>query len=48
MCCSDYPHSEGTAQPLPDYRGAGRHGIEPEEHGEFFAGNMEFLLGRRP
>ncbi|CAN5435937.1 hypothetical protein BH18ACT1_BH18ACT1_06610 [soil metagenome] len=23
MCCSDYPHSEGTATPVDDYRGVG-------------------------
>ena len=47
MCCSDYPHSEGTAQPLADYRTAGRHGMEPEAAGDFFSGNMAFLLGRQ-
>jgi hypothetical protein len=46
MCCSDYPHSEGTAQPLADYRAGGRHGMEPEGAGDFFSGNMAFLLGR--
>ncbi|UCE85869.1 MAG: hypothetical protein JSU66_16330 [Deltaproteobacteria bacterium] len=46
MCCSDYPHSEGTAQPLPDYRAPGRHGIAPEEQPGFFSSNADFLLGR--
>ena len=23
MCCSDYPHSEGTARPLADYAAPG-------------------------
>jgi predicted TIM-barrel fold metal-dependent hydrolase len=46
MCCSDYPHSEGSARPLADYRASGRHGIGPEDQAGFFAGNMELLLGR--
>ena len=46
MCCSDYPHSEGTAKPIPDYRAPGRHGFGPEDDAEFFSRNMEFLLGR--
>ena len=25
MCCSDYPNSEGTAEPLSDYAAGGRH-----------------------
>ena len=48
MCCSDYPHSEGTAQPLRDYLAPGRHGIAPEDHPNFFADNMELLLGQSP
>ena len=37
MCCSDYPHSEGTATPLEDYatsrRPAGRRaGLLPRQH----------------
>jgi len=46
MACSDYPHSEGTAQPLPDYRAPGRHGVDPEEQPGLFFDNMAFLLGR--
>ena len=46
MCCSDYPHSEGTAQPLPDYLAPGRHGIGPEDHASFFSENVDLLLGR--
>jgi len=46
MCCSDYPHSEGTAQPIEDYRAPGRHGLGPEDHPALFADNMAFLLGR--
>lgn len=45
MCCSDYPHSEGTATPLADYAAFGL------ERGAataaaFFAGNADFLLRR--
>ena len=46
MCCSDYPHSEGTASPLDDYRAPGKHGIGPEDDPALFADNMAFLLGR--
>jgi predicted TIM-barrel fold metal-dependent hydrolase len=46
MCCSDYPHSEGSAQPLPDYASSGRHAITPDDQPAFFADNMAFLLGR--
>jgi predicted TIM-barrel fold metal-dependent hydrolase len=46
MCCSDYPHSEGTAHPIADYGAAGKHGIEPAERPEFFVDNMAFLLQR--
>ncbi|HEM47359.1 MAG TPA: hypothetical protein ENO23_09995 [Alphaproteobacteria bacterium] len=46
MCCSDYPHSEGTATPLADYRAPGRHGIAPDDHAGFFGGNVAGLLGR--
>ncbi|MCV7258023.1 amidohydrolase family protein [Mycobacterium shimoidei] len=41
MCCSDYPHSEGTAHPLDDYRGMGC--VAPEMPG-FFHTNIESLL----
>jgi hypothetical protein len=45
MACSDYPHSEGTAAPLPDYA-AGRHGTEPARAPGLFERNAAFLLGR--
>jgi len=45
MACSDYPHSEGTAQPLADYA-AGRHGCEPSLAPGLFERNAAFLLGR--
>jgi predicted TIM-barrel fold metal-dependent hydrolase len=44
MCCSDYPHSEGTATPLADYA---TFGLAPaRERRPFFSGNIEFLLRR--
>jgi hypothetical protein len=43
MCCSDYPHSEGTATPIDDYRVAGS---EPDAQPGLFAGNIDFLLHR--
>jgi predicted TIM-barrel fold metal-dependent hydrolase len=46
MCCSDYPHSEGTATPLDDYRAPHRHGIAPEAAPRLFRENVEFLLRR--
>ncbi len=45
MACSDYPHSEGTAQPLADYA-AGRFGTGPEQAPGLFERNAAFLLGR--
>jgi hypothetical protein len=42
MCCSDYPHSEGTASPLPDYE---RAGCDVASAPGLFADNVEFLLG---
>jgi len=45
MACSDFPHSEGTVRPVPDYAAPGRHGIAPDDHAGFFADNMDFLLG---
>jgi predicted TIM-barrel fold metal-dependent hydrolase len=41
MCCSDYPHSEGTATPLEDYRAVG---VEPERDEGLFHDNAAFLL----
>jgi predicted TIM-barrel fold metal-dependent hydrolase len=46
MCCSDYPHSEGTATPIDDYRAPARHGIEPDVAPRLFHENVEFLLRR--
>jgi hypothetical protein len=43
MCCSDYPHSEGTADPLADYRTVG---CDPDDTGTagLFAANLEALV----
>lgn len=41
MCCSDYPHSEGTATPLADYE---RAGCDPAQHPGLFGDNARFLL----
>jgi predicted TIM-barrel fold metal-dependent hydrolase len=43
MCCSDFPHSEGTAQPVQDYE---RTGCVPADQPGLFADNVSFLLGR--
>jgi predicted TIM-barrel fold metal-dependent hydrolase len=43
MCCSDYPHSEGTAHPLDDYA-AGKLGLRPAEARGLFHDNAAFLL----
>lgn len=40
MCCSDYPHSEGTATPVADYRGI------LDAHPGLRGDNAAFLLGR--
>jgi len=42
MCCSDYPHSEGTATPIDDYE---RSGTPVAEHPGLFGANAELLLG---
>ncbi|HTZ08790.1 MAG TPA: hypothetical protein VMB72_06950 [Acidimicrobiales bacterium] len=42
MCCSDFPHSEGTATPVQDYA---RAGCVPEEAGGLFHHNVATLLG---
>jgi predicted TIM-barrel fold metal-dependent hydrolase len=42
MCCSDYPHSEGTATPVEDYA---RAGSTPQDSSGLFAGNVKRLLG---
>jgi predicted TIM-barrel fold metal-dependent hydrolase len=41
MACSDYPHTEGTANPLADYQAVD---TRPDEHPDFFGANAEFLL----
>jgi hypothetical protein len=43
MCCSDYPHSEGTATPVLDYRAAAS---EPSAAPGLFHDNVAFLLRR--
>jgi predicted TIM-barrel fold metal-dependent hydrolase len=42
MCCSDYPHSEGTATPLEDYAGPG---CPSTDSPGFFHDNVGELLG---
>jgi hypothetical protein len=42
MLCSDYPHSEGTADPRRDYEARG---LTPESAPAFARGNCGFLLG---
>ena len=44
MCCSDYPHSEGTATPLADYAAPGRLAVRPAEAPGLFRDNAAFLL----
>lgn len=46
MCCSDYPHSEGTADPLGDYGRGHTYGLTPDAWPGLFSANAEFLLGR--
>lgn len=46
MCCSDYPHSEGTAEPLDDYRSASDGRCVPEDAPGLFADNVNWLLRR--
>jgi len=41
MCCSDYPHSEGTATPLADYA---RSACSPDQAGGLFHDNVTTLL----
>ena len=43
MCCSDYPHSEGTASPLADYD---RAGCDPDDMRGLFSDNIQLLLSR--
>jgi predicted TIM-barrel fold metal-dependent hydrolase len=42
MCCSDYPHSEGSATPMEDYA---RGGGSPENAPGLFHDNVTHLLG---
>jgi predicted TIM-barrel fold metal-dependent hydrolase len=42
MCCSDFPHSEGTGTPLADYAAAG---CDPASSPGLFHDNVMFLLG---
>ena len=44
MCCSDYPHSEGTATPIADYDNQGAHGISVDRAPGLFADNVGYLL----
>jgi predicted TIM-barrel fold metal-dependent hydrolase len=46
MMCSDYPHGEGTATPLEDYRTQCTRGGVPEESPGLFGGNISWLLRR--
>ena len=45
MCCSDYPHSEGTATPVGDYASSGLDAHTGAAPG-LFNDNIEFLLRR--
>ncbi|HKA14651.1 MAG TPA: hypothetical protein VKH41_06515 [Myxococcota bacterium] len=45
MCCSDYPHSEGTATPLADYTGAAIP-VQPDDAPGLFGENVSLLLER--
>lgn len=41
MCCSDYPHSEGTATPLADYEAAG---CDPATDHGLYRDNVRWVL----
>ncbi len=43
MCCSDFPHSEGTATPTSDYERSAMP-IAPDQHPGLFRDNASFLL----
>jgi len=45
MCCSDYPHSEGTATPLADYEGSAKP-VRPADAPGLFGANVAHLLER--
>ena len=46
MACSDYPHSEGTATPLDDYRDASKGATVPADAPGLFTDNVNWLLRR--
>ena len=46
MACSDYPHSEGTATPLDDYRDASKGATVPGHAPGLFTDNVNWLLRR--
>jgi predicted TIM-barrel fold metal-dependent hydrolase len=46
MACSDYPHAEGTADPLAHYRNCCGTAGDPVQAPALFAGNVNWLLGR--
>ena len=43
MCCSDYPHSEGTATPVADYVGSAKP-VRPVDAPGLFGENVSMLL----
>jgi hypothetical protein len=45
MCCSDFPHSEGTATPVADY-GRGPVPVAPADTPGLFGENVGLLLQR--
>ena len=42
MLCSDFPHSEGTDAPLPDYEARG---LDADSAPALYRDNIGFLLG---
>jgi predicted TIM-barrel fold metal-dependent hydrolase len=46
MCCSDYPHSEGTSTPVADYGGSALP-VHPGDTPGLFHDNVAFLLDTR-
>jgi predicted TIM-barrel fold metal-dependent hydrolase len=46
MCCSDYPHSEGTAQPLDDYRALDDTTSDPAAARGLYHDNAAWLVGQ--
>ena len=46
MCCSDFPHSEGTARPLDDYRALDDTTSDPAIAPGLYRDNAAWLLGR--